>query len=57
MQARIQYTLPSENYGDHWIEVINTMRNEITPEGMIYNPGDVVTAEGRSVILLQNPHK
>lgn len=53
----LQYILPAEKYGDSWIEVINTTRNEITPEGTVFNPGDVVTAEGHSVILLHNPHK
>jgi isoamylase len=53
----LQYTLPSGKYGDHWIEVINTTRNEITPGGTVFNPGDIVTAEGRSVILLHNPRK
>jgi glycogen operon protein len=53
----LQYTLPPEKYGDSWIEVINTTRNDITPEGTVFNPGDVVTAEGHSVILLHNPRK
>lgn len=53
----IQYKLPAKKYGDKWIEVINTTRNSITPDGHIFKPGDTITAEGRSVILLQNRRK
>jgi isoamylase len=53
----IQYKLPTKIHGDHWIEVINTTRCNITPDGAVFNPGDTITAEGRSVILLQNRKK
>jgi isoamylase len=50
----LQYKLPGVKYGDTWVEVINTTRNEITPEGPVLKPDDSIIAEGRSVILLQN---
>jgi isoamylase len=55
--APLQYKLPAVKYGDSWIEVINTIRNEITPEGNVFKPGDAIIAEGRSVILLQHFRK
>ncbi|OQP61968.1 glycogen debranching enzyme [Niastella vici] len=53
----LQYKLPVKKFGDKWIEVINTIRNGLTPDGHIFKPGDTITAEGRSVILLQNRRK
>lgn len=51
----IEYKLPQAKYGDNWIEVINTTRDTITPEGTKYFPGDTITAAGRSIILLHHP--
>ena len=51
----INYTLPPKKYGDKWIEVINTKNSKLTEHGKKYNPGDTVTAEGRTVVLLQSP--
>lgn len=51
----INYTLPPKKYGDKWIEVINTKNSTLTEHGKKYNPGDTVTAEGRTVVLLQSP--
>ncbi len=51
----IQYKLPQLNYGNGWIEVINTYRNTITPDGTKYEPGDTIIAEARSIIVLHNP--
>ncbi len=51
----IQYKLPSAKFGDSWIEVINTTRNVITPDGPRYEPGDFITADARSIVLLHNP--
>jgi isoamylase len=53
----LQYNLPPAKYGDNWIEVINTTRTAITPDGQVFKPGDTITAEGRSVIVLQNKRK
>jgi len=53
----LQYKLPAKKFGDKWVEVINTIRNGLTPDGPVFKPGDTVTAEGRSVILLQNKRK
>jgi glycogen operon protein len=51
----IQYKLPAQNFGDTWIEVINTTRSAITPDGTKYEPGDIITAAARSIVLLHNP--
>lgn len=51
----IKYTLPPKKYGGKWIEVINTKNDQLTENGKVYNPGDTVTAEGRTVVLLQSP--
>jgi isoamylase len=56
-QGPVPFTLPPDKFGDNWIEVINTTRNDLTPEGTSYKPGDKITVEGRSIIVLHNPIK
>jgi isoamylase len=51
----IQYKLPPAKFGDTWVEVINTTRNTITPDGDRYEPGDLITAAARSIVVLHNP--
>ncbi len=53
----IEYQLPPAKYGSQWIELINTKNNEITDKGNTYKPGEKVTAEARTVVLLQSPKK
>jgi isoamylase len=53
----MDYKLPPANFGDSWIEVINTTRNTITPDGTRYEPGDSITAAARSIVLLHSPGK
>jgi isoamylase len=53
-EASVEYKLPPLHYGDHWIEVINTNKDSITPEGILHKPGDTIMVEGHSVVLLHN---
>lgn len=48
------YTLPEAKYGKQWIKHLDTFNGEIAP-GDAYGPGDIITVEGRSIILLLNP--
>jgi isoamylase len=48
----IDYKLPVAKYGKNWIEVINTSKDLVKKE-TAYKAEDLVTAPGRSVILLQ----
>lgn len=50
----LDYTLPASKYGKHWIKNLDTFTGAIEP-GETYKPGDVITVQGRSVILLLNP--
>jgi len=52
----VQYKLPPANYAESWKEVINTIHDTINPEGATHKPGDTITAEGRSIILLHSPN-
>jgi glycogen operon protein len=56
-QGPVPFTLPADKYGSHWIEVIDTTRDSLTEDGKTYKPGDKITVEGRSVIVLHNPLK
>jgi isoamylase len=53
----IEYQLPPAKYGSQWIELINTKNGKINDKGYIHHPGEKVTAEGRTVVLLQSPKK
>jgi glycogen operon protein len=53
----IEYQLPPAKYGAQWIELINTKHNKINEKGYIHHPGEKVTAEGRTVVLLKSPKK
>jgi glycogen operon protein len=53
----VTYKLPEKKYGDKWIEVINTKNDKLTENGTLYQPGDSVTVEGRTVVLLHSPQK
>ncbi len=49
----LDYTLPSEKYGDKWIKVLDTHENYIREEGEVFHAGDIVKVKGRSVVLLK----
>jgi glycogen operon protein len=51
----VPFKLPPANYADSWKEVINTVRDAIDPEGATHKAEDMVTAEGRSIIVLHSP--
>ncbi len=48
----IRYKLPSDKYGKEWTKVINTEYDTID-EHDTFNPGDEVTVQGRSIIVLK----
>lgn len=50
----LAYTLPHAKYGKQWIKNLDTHRGVIGPEDT-FHPGDMITVEGRSIILLLNP--
>jgi isoamylase len=50
----LEYQLPHVKHGKKWTEVINTKNGAVTKNGTVYKPGEKVTAEGRSVVLLQS---
>jgi isoamylase len=55
----LDYTLPLPKYGREWQKVIDTheglVEEETTDEELIYQPGEVITVEGRSLVLLIHP--
>lgn len=48
----INYKLPSDKYGKEWTKVINTEYDTIDEHDTFY-PGDEVTVQGRSIIVLK----
>ncbi len=49
----LDYKLPSENFGSDWVKVLDTSEME-TKEGKKFNPNEVITVNGRSIVLFQN---
>ncbi|MFL5772356.1 MAG: glycogen debranching enzyme GlgX, partial [Flavisolibacter sp.] len=49
----LDYTLPSEKYGDKWIKILDTDENYIREEGDVFLAGDIVRVKGTSVVLLK----
>lgn len=50
----LEYTLPPAKYSKCWTKVIDTSNDQWT-SGESYKAGSVITAEGRSVIVLHHP--
>ncbi|MFL5741184.1 MAG: glycogen debranching protein GlgX [Flavisolibacter sp.] len=51
--GQLDYQLPSEKYGESWVKVLDTHENFIKEEGEIFQAGDKISVQGRSVILLK----
>lgn len=49
----LQFTLPDGTWGKSWLEVINTANMAANDVGAAVAGGQVVTAEGRSIIVFQ----
>ena len=50
----LEYALPSEKYGKDWKKILDTFAGDVG-EGQSFKPGDRLTVEGRSIVVLQNP--
>lgn len=50
----LEFTLPEEKYGNPWIKILDTYEG-VVATGETYQARDVLTVQGRSVLLLQNP--
>jgi glycogen operon protein len=50
----LPFKLPPEKYGKEWTKVLDTTHNTVGPQEK-YKAGEVIEAEGRSVILLCHP--
>ncbi len=53
----LDYRLPPALYGKQWVKIIDTS-SAVDPDDKVYQPGDKVHVQGRSVVLLENkiPH-
>ena len=53
----LQYKLPFEKYGDHWVKVIDTATGLMSEESFVkeYDSKDTVAVDGRSVVVLKQP--
>ena len=50
----LAYSLPLAKYGKEWRKILDTFEG-LVDEGQTYQPGEKITVEGRSIILLLNP--
>jgi isoamylase len=54
--GELPYVLPSEEFGNAWVKVIDTHENYFGEEGgQSFAPGDTITVQGRSVVVLKEP--
>jgi glycogen operon protein len=51
--ARINVTLPSLEWGDRWVRVLDTVDGRPTPTRRVWRPGERIRVESRSLVLLQ----
>ncbi|MGV3527454.1 MAG: glycogen debranching protein GlgX [Flavisolibacter sp.] len=51
----LDYKLPGKKFGKQWIKVLDTHENFLEENGPVFKPGQSVTVEGRSVVVLKNP--
>jgi glycogen operon protein len=55
-EGELPYVLPSEEFGNTWVKVIDTHENYFEEEGgQIYTPGETIKVQGRSVVVLKEP--
>jgi isoamylase len=55
-EGELGYVLPSEEFGSTWMKVIDTHENFFEEEdGKIFAPGETITVQGRSVVVLKEP--
>jgi isoamylase len=47
----VDYRIPAEKYGAHWEKILETA-HPVAEEKHVYKPGEIVTAPGRSVVIL-----
>ena len=52
---QIAFTLPDADYGERWTTEIDTAAQEV--DDSVFGPGDQVTAQARSVVVLRCPHE
>jgi glycogen operon protein len=59
----MEFVLPDADYGDAWTAEVNTAEDSVvdtaTPEvvATAFKPGQSVTAEGRSIVVLRCPRQ
>ncbi len=48
----IDFILPSEDFGNNWSRILDTYEGKVEENAEVYCAGDVVTVEGRSIVVL-----
>jgi isoamylase len=54
---KLDYKLPDEHYGPGWKLVVDTSRSSADDLSEVFEPGQFVAVESRSVLLLRSPQK
>ncbi|MBC8032628.1 MAG: glycogen debranching protein GlgX [Chitinophagaceae bacterium] len=55
--GRLDYVLPKKNYGALWKKVIDTYESYVAEDGKEWKPEEVITIEGRSIVVLKEAPK
>lgn len=50
---KLGYVLPAEKYGNNWVKILDTSIESFTEDNSIYQPGQKVEIEGRSVVVFK----
>jgi isoamylase len=50
----IDFKLPSENYAQDWVKILDTAQNIVNEDREKYNPNDILHIEGCSVVVLKH---
>ncbi len=51
----LQFVLPPKKYGTKWVKILDTHENFLSEAGQMLKPGQAITIESRSIILLKHP--
>ncbi|MGV3585922.1 MAG: glycogen debranching protein GlgX [Adhaeribacter sp.] len=51
----MDFTLPSDKYGNQWIKVLDTRYETVDIPEETYGPGETFEVDSRSVVILRNP--
>lgn len=52
---KLDFKVPHRKYGTKWIRILDTHTNFFDEKGDVFKPENIISVEGRSVVLLMHP--